>query len=221
MIDEGMYLFLDNEISAPGEFLPTFAVIEFSHSFHQDIRNHYMRFESDSNDKDQGAELKAVNAHRFIEYCRRTKTVLFVCTKSLLELEFALAESAKTVDRFREITSKNGLMFVAQIWDASFFWTGASVQRWFRSRFPLKPKATKYAKPPSVLDLLYEFLESISHSHDNLITLKETLPVLDGQDRLFIEAILSGKNPRNSKQTQDTSARILRALKDRSGQQSQ
>jgi hypothetical protein len=103
-------------------------------------------------------------------------------------------------------------MFVAEIWDASLFWTGASIQRWFKSRFPLNPKATKYGKPPSVLDLLYEFLESISHSQDNLIMLKETLPVLDADDQLFIAHILSGKNPKNSKRTQETSARILRAL---------
>src|SRR3974377_655355 len=130
MIDEGIYLFFDKEISAQGEFVPTFGVVEFSNSFRQDIRNHYMRFELDSSDKEQDAELKAVSARKFIEYCRRTRTVLVVCTRSLVELEFALAESAKTVDRFREMISTNGFMFVAQIWDASFFWTGASIQRW-------------------------------------------------------------------------------------------
>jgi hypothetical protein len=212
MIDEGIYLFFDKEIPARSEVLPTFLVINFSNSFRQDIRNHYMRFEFDSSDKDQRAELQAVSGRKFTEYCRKTRTILFVCTKSLVELEFALAESVQTADRFREIISNTGFMFVAEIWDASFFWTGASIQRWFRSRFPLKPKTTKYAKPPSVLDLLYEFLESVSHSQDNLVTLKETLPVLDKEDQLFIENILSGKNPRDSKPTQDTSARILRTL---------
>jgi hypothetical protein len=215
MIDEGIYLFFDKEIPAQRELLPNFLVINFSNSFRQHIQNHYMRFELDSSDEDQRAELKAVSERKFNEYCRNTRTVLFVCTKSLVELESALAESVKTVDRFREIISNDGFMFVAEIWDASFFWTGASILRWFRTRFPLKAKATKYAKPPSVLDLLYEFLESVSHSQDNLITLKEKLPVLDNEEQLFIENILSGKNPTDSKRTQDTSARILRTLLDR------
>lgn len=215
MIDEGIYLFFAKEFPAQSEFLANFAITNISNNFRQDIKNHFMRFEFDSSDKNQHAELKAVSERQFGEYCRRTRTVLFVCTKSLSELEFALAESVKAADRFREILSDNGFMFVAEIWDASFFWTGASIQRWFRSRFPLRPKTIKYARPPSVLDLLYEFLESVSHSQDNRITLKETLPVLDNADQLFIENILSGKNPRNSKQTQDTSARILRALMDR------
>jgi hypothetical protein len=215
MIDEGFYLFFDKEIPAQRELLPAFVVINVSNSFRQDIKNYYMRFEFDSSDKGQHAGLKAVGERKFLEYCRRTRTVLFVCTKSLVELEFALAESVKAVDRFREIISNDGFMFVAEIWDASFFWTGASIQRWFRSRFPLKPKAPKYANPPSVLDLLYEFLESVSHSQDNLLTLKEALPALDSKDQLFVENILGGKNPSDSKQTQDTSARILRALMER------
>jgi hypothetical protein len=99
--------------------------------------------------------------------------------------------------------------------DASFFWTGASIRRWFKARFPLKPKERKYAKPPSFLDLLYEFLENVPHSQDKLLILKETLLALPEDDRLFVEDILGGKNPKNSNKIQETSARILRVLMDR------
>jgi hypothetical protein len=216
MIDEGIYLFFNNDIPSQGEWSTAFSVINLSTQFRQDINNNFMTFESDwRDDEEHHAELKPVSERQFIEYCRRIRIVLFVCTKSLVEFEFALAESPEMVDRFRKIISSNGFMFGAEIWDAGFFWTGASIRRWFKSRFPLKPKRKRYAKPPSVLDLLYEFIESISHSQDNLITMKETLPVLDKKDRLFIESILSGKNPKNSKEAQDKSARILRALMDR------
>jgi hypothetical protein len=60
-------------------------------------------------------------------------------------------------------------------------------------------------------------VESVSHSQENLFTLKETLLVLPEKDRLFVEDILDGKNPNNSKESQETSARILRALMDRKG----
>lgn len=215
MLDEGIYWFFDKEILAQGDFLPPFSVIDLSNNFQQDIKNHYMKFAFDSGDKERHDQLKAVSERKFIEYCRRTRTVLFVCAKSLVELELTLAESTMMVERFREIISTDGFMFGAEIWDASFFWTGVSIRRWFRSRFPVTPKALKYAKPPSVLDLLYEFLESVSHSQDNLIALKETLPALETKDQLFVEDILSGKNPKNSKHTQEASARILRALMDK------
>ena len=218
MIDEGIYFFFDKEIATQQAFSPYFGVVKFSNEFLQDIKTHFMRFEVDAGgDEGQRAELRAVGNRKFLEYCGRTRTVLFVCTKSLIELEFALRESAKSVDRFRDIISDNGFMFGAEIWDACFFWTGASIRRWFKSRFPLKPKVKRYAKPPSVLDLLYEFLESVSHSQDNLIILKETIPALENKDQLFIKDILSGKNPKNSKRNRDTSTRILRALMDRTG----
>jgi hypothetical protein len=85
-------------------------------------------------------------------------------------------------------------------------------------RFPAKPPETiRYAKLPTVLDLLYEFLESVSCCHDNLLALKETLSVLSKEDRLFVEGILSGNNRKNSERTQEISARILHALLDRKG----
>jgi hypothetical protein len=212
MIDEGIYLFFDNEI----ERAPPFAAMNFSEIFREDIKRRFMRFDFEPSDiEEDQAELKPLSEQDFNKYCRMTRTVIFVCIKSLRELEFALAECAELTDKSRAIISNKGLLFAAEIWDASCFWTGASIRRWFKARFPLKPKEVKYSKPPSVLDLLYEFLESVPHSQDNRLILKETLLKLPEDDRVFVKNILSGKNPKNSKETQETSARILRALMDR------
>jgi hypothetical protein len=212
MIDEGIYLFFDNEI----ERTPPFAAMNFSEKFRQDIKIRYMRFDFDpSYIEEDKAELKPLIEQNFNKYCRKTKSVIFACINSLRELEFALAECAELTDKTREIISNKGLLFAAEIWDESYFWTGASIRRWFQVRFPLQPKEIKYAKPPSILDLLYEFLESVPNSQDNRLILKETLLKLPQEDRVFVKNILSGNNPKNSKETQETSARILRALVDR------
>lgn len=213
MIDEGVYLFFDNEkaaqVSAP------FAVIDLSNRFVRDFKNQYARCGVHSLDNgEQESELKQLSEHKFIEYCGKAKLVLFTCIRSLIDLELGLAESVEMVDRVREIISKDGLLFVAEVWDSTFFWTGASIRRWFETRFPLNPKKVKYAKPPTVIDLLYEFLESVPNSRDNRLTLKETLLVLSTEDRSFVEDILRGRNSKNSKKTQDASARILHALRD-------
>src|SRR5262249_15446861 len=136
--------------------------------------------------------------------------------RSLTELELALPEDAEMIDITRDIISREGLLFVAEmIGDVNLFWTGASIRRWFKARFPVKPRQPRYAKPPTVIDLLYEFLESIPHSRDNLLILRETLLVLSAEDRTFVEDMLSGKNPKDSAKARDSSARILHALKDR------
>src|SRR3974390_1070638 len=109
MIDEGIYLFFANELSTPQDVLNPFSVVNFSKEFLEDIRTHFMRFDLDASDDDEPhAELKAVTKQKFNEYCGRTRTVLFVCTKSLIEFEFALRESAKAVDVFRDTISNNG-----------------------------------------------------------------------------------------------------------------
>ena len=218
MLDEGIYLFFDNEISAQGDCSLPFGVINFSKKLLRDITTEFTGSEADPIENEgQDGELKPLSERKFDEHCRKTQTVLFVCIKSLTDLEFALVESDQLVDWFRSTISNKGFLFGVEVWDASFFWTAASIRRWFKTRFPLELKRTRYAKPPSVLDLLYEFLESVSHSQENLFTLKETLLVLPEKDRLFVEDILGGKNPNNSKESQETSARILRALMGRKG----
>lgn len=205
-VDEGVYLFFDNEMAAQGEFAADLAV---DLSIVLDFESGYTNLGVHSH-----AELKPLSERKFIEFCGKAKSVLYTYVRSLIDLELDL-DDAEIVDRFREIICNEGLLFVAEIGDANFFWTGASVKRWFKARLPLKPKEMTYAKPPTVIDLLYEFLESVSHSRDNLLTLKETLLVLSDDDRSFVEDILSGKNPKNSAKARDASARILHALKDR------
>jgi hypothetical protein len=215
MIDEGIYLFFDNETAAQGEFPAPLETIDLSNVFVQDLKNKYMLYGSTFSENDrQDSELRPLSERKFTEYCGKTRLVLFTCIKSITDLELALLECDEMVGRFREIFSKQSLLFVAENWDATFFWTAASIRRWFRTRFPAKPKEVKYAKPPTVTDLLYEFLESVPRSRDNLLTLKETLLVLSAEDRSFVEDILRGKNPKTSAKAQDASARILRALKD-------
>jgi hypothetical protein len=210
-VDEGIYLFFDNEMAAQGTFF--LEEIFLSDKFAQEFRKQYMRCgEADALDE-QAPELRPLGERKFMEYCGKSKLALFTCTRTLLDLELGLAGDEELVDGFRGIISKESFLFVAEIWDANYFWTGTSIKRWFRARFPLKPKQVKYAKPATVMDLLYEFLESVPGSGDNLLTLKKTLLVLSAEDRSFVEDILRGKNPRNSAKAQDTSARILRALK--------
>jgi hypothetical protein len=210
MVDEGIYLFFDDEMAAREDFPTPLVDIHLSNKFLREFNKQYMGCGEVSLDD----ELRPLSERKFIEYCGKAKLVLFTCTRTLTELKFSLAGRGELVEELREIISRESLLFVAEIWDANCFWTGASVKRWFGARFPLKPKEVKYAKPATVMDLLYEFLESVPDSGDNLLTLKKTLLVLSAEDRSFVEDILRGKNPKNSAKAQDTSARILRALKD-------
>jgi hypothetical protein len=216
-MEEGIYLFFDNEITEEESSIP-FEVIDLP-SFEKEFKNEYTRFKNEHANygvDEQDADLRPLSERKFIEYCDKAKSVLFIYIRSLTELELVLPEDAEMTDITRDIISREGLLFVAEmIGDVNFFWTGASIRRWFRTRFPVKPKEPRYAKPPTVIDLLYEFLESVANSRDNLLALKETLLILSAEDRLFVEDILKGKNPKNSKKAQDTSARILHALKDR------
>jgi hypothetical protein len=216
MLEEAIYLFLDHEFSAHGECACCFGAIDPSGKFLQDIESHFGRFEFDASDSDEaGAELKPLNRRKFVQSLKKTKTVLLANEKSLLELEFALRESGELVETFREVFCNSGLLFLVENWDASRFWTGASIKRWFSARFPREKKKPRYAKPPSILDLLYEFLESLPQSPDRLVTLKKTILLLSPEDRSFIDGLLSGKRPKHgSKDIQETSARVLHALKE-------
>jgi hypothetical protein len=216
MLEEAIYLFLDGEFSAREECACCFAVIDPSSKFLQDIENHFVRFEFDASESDEiGAVLKPLSRRKLVQNIKKTKTVLLANEKSLLELEFALRDSDELVDKFREVLCNRGLLFLVENWDASYFWTGASIGRWFNARFPREPKKARYAKPPSILDLLYEFLESIPQSPDRLVTLKKAFLLLSAEDRSFVHGLLSGKRPKqDSKEIQETSARILHALKD-------
>jgi hypothetical protein len=129
-------------------------------------------------------------------HCGKTRLVLFTCIKSMTDLELVLLECDEMVGRFREIFSKQVYCSWPRI-GMQLFWTAASIRRWFRTRVRPKPKEVKYAKRPTVTDLLYEFLESVPRCRDNLLTLKETLLVLSAKDRSFVEDILRGKNPKN------------------------
>jgi|SRR5262245_623176 len=216
MLEEAIYLFLDHESSAREESACCFAVIDPSSKFLQDIENHFVRFEFDASESDEiGAVLKPLSRRKLVRSIKKTKTVLLANERSLLELEFALRESNELVDKVREIFCDRGLLFLVENWDASYFWTGASVRRWFDARFPREPKKARYAKPPSILDLLYEFLESVPQSPDRLVTLKKAFLLLSAEDRSFVDGLLSGKRPKqDSKEVQETSARILHALKE-------
>jgi len=216
MLEEAIYLFLDSEFSAHEECACCFGVIDPSSKFLQDIENHFVRFEFDTGESDEiGAELKPLSKRKLVQSLKKTKTVLLANEKSLLELEFSLREFDELVGKFREVFCNKGLLFLVENWDASYFWTGASIRRWFDARFPREPQKVRYAKPPSILDLLYEFLESVPQSSDRLLTLKKALLHLSGEDRSFIEDLLSGKRPKqDSKEIQETSARILHALKE-------
>jgi len=217
MLEEAIYLFLDHEFSAREECACCFGVIDPSSKFLQDIENHFARFEFDASESDEiGAVLKPLSRRKLVQNIKKTKTVLLANEKSLLELEFALRESGE-VEKFREVFCNKGLLFLVENWDASYFWTGASIGRWFDARFPREPKKARYAKPPSILDLLYEFLESIPQSPDRLVTLKKAFLLLSAEDRSFVDGLLSGKRPKQaSKEVQETSARILHALKEMS-----
>jgi len=216
MLEEAIYLFLDHEFSADGECACCFAVIDRSGKFLQDIESHFSRFEFDASESDEiDTELKPLSRRKLVQNVKKTKTVLLANEKSLLDLEFALRESGELVEQFREVFCHRGLLFLVENWDASQFWTGASIKRWFSARFPRETKKARYAKPPSILDLLYEFLESLPQSPDRLVTLKKTLFLLSPEDRSFIDDLISGKRPKqDSKEIQETSARILHALKE-------
>jgi hypothetical protein len=218
MLEEALYLFLDHGFSAHAESAACFEVIDPSSKFRQDIENHFARFEFDASESDEtGAELKPLSRRKFLQNTKKTKTVLLTDQRSLLELEFSLRESGELIDQFREVFCNEGLLFLVENWDASYFWTGASTRRWFNARFPREAKKARYAKPPSILDLLYEFLESIPQSPDRLLTLKKALLRLSAEDRSFIDGLLSGKRPKQDpKEIQETSARILHAIKDMS-----
>jgi hypothetical protein len=215
MLEEAIYLFLDHEFSAREECACCFGVIDPSSKFLQDIENHFVRFEFDASESDEiGAVLKPLSRRKLVQNIKKTKTVLLANEKSLRELEFAVRESSE-VEKFRDAFCNKGLLFLVENWDASYFWTGASVRRWFNERFPREPKKARYAKPPSILDLLYEFLESIPQSPDKLVTLKKAFLLLSAEDRSFVDDLLSGKRPKqDSKEIQETSARILHALKE-------
>src|SRR5262245_22715254 len=186
MLEEAIYLFLDNEFSAREESVCCFGVVDPSSKFLQDIENHFARFEFDTGESDEnGSELKPLSRRQLVQNIKKTKTVLLTNEKTLLQLEFALRESGELVDKFREVFCHEGLLFLVENWDASYFWTGASIRRWFNARFPREPKKVRYAKPPSILDLLYEFLESIPQSPDRLLTLKKVLLLLSAEDRSF------------------------------------
>ena len=218
MLEEAIYLFLDHEFSADGECACCFGAIDLSSKFLQDIENHFGQFEFDASASDEiDAELKPLSRRKLVQNMKQTKTVLLVNEKTLLELEFSLRESGELVDKFREVFCHEGLLFLVENWDASQFWTGASIKRWFSARFPREPKKIRYAKPPSILDLLYEFLESTPQSPDRLLALKKAFSLLPAEDRAFVEGLLSGKRPKQvSKDIQETSARILHALKEKS-----
>jgi hypothetical protein len=216
MLEEAIYLFLDHEFSAQEKCACCFGVIDPSSKFLQDIENHFVRFEFDASQSDEtGVELKPLSRRKLVQNLKKTKTVLLANEKTLLELEFALRESDELVGKFREVFCNEGLLFLVENWDASYFWTGASIRRWFNARFPRVPKKVRYAKPPSVLDLLYEFLESVPQSPDRLLTLKKAFSLLSAEDRSFVDGMLSGKRPKqDSKDIQETSARILHALRE-------
>jgi hypothetical protein len=218
MLEEAIYLFLDSGFSADAECASCFAVIDPSSKFLRDIENHFVRFEFDAIESDEiGAELKPLSRRKLAQDMKKTKTVLLADEKSLLKLEFALRESGELIDQFREVFCNEGLLFLVENWDASWFWTGASIRQWFNARFPREAKKTRYAKPPSILDLLYEYLESAPQSPDRLLALKRAFLLLSADDRSFVDDLLSGKKPkRDSKEIQETSARILHALKEMS-----
>ena len=214
MLEEAIYLFLDNEFSIQEECC--LAVIDRSSKFLQDIEDHFVRFEFDGSGGDEtDVELKPLSRRKLLQDIKNTKMVLLANERTLLKLEFALRESDDQVEMFREVFCNKGLLFLVENWDASWFWTGSSVGRWFNARFPREPKEVRYAKPPSVLDLLYEFLESIPESPDRLVTLRKALLRLSAEDRSFLDGLLSGRRPKkDSKGIQETSARILYALKE-------
>src|SRR5215510_2824514 len=214
MLEEAIYLFLDNEFRIHDE--SCFAVIDPSSRFLQDIESHFVQFEFEGGRRDEtDTELKPLSRRKLLQSIKKTKTVLLANERILSEVEFGLREFDELVDQYREVFCNKGLLFLVENWDSSWFWTGASIGRWFNARFPLEPKIVRYAKPPSILDLLYEFLESIPQSPDRLLSLKKALSHLSAEDRSFIDGLLSGKRPkRDSKEIQETSARILYALKE-------
>jgi hypothetical protein len=106
MIDEGIYLFFDNESCDQGDPSSPFCVIEFSNKFLQDIKRLFFRSELNHNESDeQEAELQSLSERKFQQYCKRTTSVRFVPVRSFLELELALGESAELVDCFRKVIS--------------------------------------------------------------------------------------------------------------------
>jgi hypothetical protein len=177
MIDEGIYLFFDNEISAGGKCCFPFEVIVRSDKYAQFdkiaqcFKMSFSELERAAREEGEDrSELSPLTRRRFAECYRKTKTILFVPIKSFLEL--ALGLSADLVDVLRETMFRNRLLFGVETFDGSCFWTGSSIRRWFNDRFPREPKKIRYARPPSVLDLLYEFLEETPYSYDTRIALR-------------------------------------------------
>jgi hypothetical protein len=80
MIDQGIYLFFDNEMAAQGEFSAPLAVVHLSDKFVREFKNLYMSCGSfDSLDDDeQISELRLLSERKFFEYCERAKLVLRV-----------------------------------------------------------------------------------------------------------------------------------------------
>ena len=214
MLDEGLYLFFASEIADQGEFSYPFYTIEYSRRLVQEVENEFAGSRH-GGESEQDEDLKRLGRGQFKQCCGNIKTIGFAPVRTFFDLESALADDAQLTDGFREAVTNKGLLFAFENGDAIYFWSGASIKRWFEVRFPREAKKIRYAKPASVLDLLYEFLESVARSPDNFVALKETLTALSQEDRSFVEGILSGKTPKNSKKTQEMSERILRAIKER------
>jgi hypothetical protein len=219
--DEGIYLFFDNEISEPnGETSAgetrcfPFYVIELDNKKLARLKSDFAQSEPDERERDEWQpELVPLKTRQFAKCAGKIRTLLFVPVKALFLLKDALSGEREMIDIFRETLFDNGLLFAAEMWDVKSFWTGDSMRRWFRIHFPLEPKQKRYAKPPTVLDLLYEFLETSSGSQDDRLALKEALARLASEDRSFVEKLLNGESPKKSKITEEISTRILRALK--------
>jgi len=212
MLDEGIYLFFDNDC-VPAHEDGLASAVAVTVEFMRDMKSHFMRGETNASEGDK--PLKPLGERAFRRHCRTTRAVRYVCVNSFLALELGLSESVEAADCFRDIVSINGFMFGAEVWDATCFWTGASIRRWFKSRFPAAPETKRHARTPSVLDLLYEFLEDIQCRPDDLVVLKQTIPALAAEDRLLVDDMLRGKDPGNSKRAEAAGARVLRAVMDR------
>src|SRR5262245_18546349 len=135
MLEEAIYLFLDNEFSIHEECC--FAVVDPSSRFLQDIESHFVRFEFDGSRGDEtDTELKPLSRRKLLQSIKKTKMILLANERILSEVEFALREFDELVDQYREVFSNKGLLFLVENWDASWFWTGASIGRWFNAVAP-------------------------------------------------------------------------------------
>lgn len=212
MLEEGIYLFFDNDVPVRADHVTS--AVDPGAPFMQTLKSRFARdFDPEPVEDPDG--LKPLGRRAFERHCARTRAVRFVCIRSFLELGMALSESAEAADRFRDVIANDGFMFGAEVFDASRFWTGASIRRWFRSHFPPEPKAKRCARPASVLDLLNEFLEGARYRPDDLVAVKETMAAVGAEERLLLQDMLRGNDPGKSKKTEAAAARILTALADR------